>query len=85
MQFFFGGVYLFCQIPERELTEKDINPQVFADYEENVVQFDNIDYWYENDENTVTFRVSPNVLRNKDDWIGVFEVNKIIYLRLCPI
>lgn len=56
-------------------TIRNFAPQVFSDYEENAIQFENIDYWFEDDENTVTFKVNQNVKRNKDDWIGVFEVN----------
>lgn len=52
--------------------------QVFSDYSEEAVHFDKIPCWYENEENTVTYRVTREIPANKDDWIGIFRVTIII-------
>ncbi|GJQ83271.1 hypothetical protein Trydic_g8863 [Trypoxylus dichotomus] len=49
--------------------------KVFADYAEEVVQFKDIEYWWADEDNTVTYTITKEMPITKEDWIGVFKNN----------
>lgn len=50
--------------------------KVFADYGEEVVQFKDMDYWWADEDNIVTYTITKEISKTKEDWIGVFKVPK---------
>ncbi|XP_022918061.1 phosphatidylinositol 4,5-bisphosphate 5-phosphatase A-like isoform X2 [Onthophagus taurus] len=49
--------------------------KVFADYDEEVVQFKDITFWWADDDNMVTYYITKEISETKEDWIGVFKHN----------
>lgn len=49
--------------------------QVFAEDVEQTVQFEKIPFWYIDEENTAVYKITKDIPKYKDDWIGVFKVN----------
>ncbi|XP_018326027.1 phosphatidylinositol 4,5-bisphosphate 5-phosphatase A isoform X2 [Agrilus planipennis] len=47
--------------------------KVFSHFEETVVKFDRIPFWYTDEENSATFKVTQPLQCCKNDWIGVFK------------
>lgn len=50
--------------------------KVFADYAEEVVQFKDIEFWWAEEDNSVTYTITKEIAKTKEDWIGVFKVMK---------
>lgn len=48
--------------------------QVFSDYSERAVQFEKITHWLEDEENTITYKITQEIPKTKNDWIGVYKV-----------
>ncbi|KAI4470614.1 inositol 5-phosphatase [Holotrichia oblita] len=51
--------------------------KVFADYAEEVVQFKDIEFWWAEEDNCVTYSITKEITKTKEDWIGVFKNNFI--------
>lgn len=63
-------------MPEVQLTDsaRTFGDQVFSDYSERAVQFEKIAHWLEDEENTITYKVTQEIPKTKNDWIGVYRV-----------
>lgn len=54
---------------------RNFGDQVFSDVSEQAVLFEKIPYWLEDEENTITYKITQPIPDTKNDWIGVFKVN----------
>ncbi|KAK9718145.1 SKICH domain [Popillia japonica] len=68
--------------PEYSLSDhkpvtSDFSIKVFADYAEEVVQFKDIEFWWAEEDNSVTYTITKEIAKTKEDWIGVFKNNFI--------
>lgn len=68
--------YVFVQMPEVQLIDsaRGFGDQVFSDYSERAVHFEKIAQWFEDEENVVTYKVTQEIPKTKNDWIGVYRV-----------
>lgn len=63
------------QLTKRLATFTLIDSQVLSEYGEEVVKFDKISNWWDNEENCISFEFLHYHKINRDDWIGVYKAD----------
>lgn len=60
--------------PDQQDVASAVPQQVFSDYSERVVEFDRIDTWQMEEDNTVHYKLSQDARDTSGDWIGLYKV-----------